>query len=242
MALLTLESVDVSYWRADTAVEVLKEISLEIRPGRLLAVYGSRNAGKTTLLEVAAGLLTPDRGRVRFEGKDLSHVSRKELARLHREEIGWIERDGPGAPDMSVHAYVALPLYRNLSHAEAQARARATLARVGAAGCANERWMDLPHSDRMLVAIAGALVREPRLLIADDPTSGLGIVEREAVVGLLRSVAEDAGVAVLLAAPEMPAMLHAHDVRTLSRGKLIGPSSRDRGAPVIDIRRRRRPA
>lgn len=242
MTLLRLDSVSVSFQRGHTRLDVLKDVSFEVHPRRLFAIYGSRNAGKTTLLEVAAGLFTPNAGTVTFAGRNLSQIPRKELARVHREEIGWVERDGPRAPDMPIHAHVAMPLYRTLRHGEAQQRALAMLERVGAAECANERWADLPHTERMLVAIAGALVREPRLVIADDPTQGLGIVERELVVGLLRSVAEDGGVAVLLAAPEMPAMLQAHDVRTLSRGKLIGPSSPEGGGRVVDFPRQRRPA
>jgi ABC-type cobalamin/Fe3+-siderophores transport system ATPase subunit len=205
---------------------------MEIAPGELFAVYGKRAAGKTTLLEIAAGLTAPDAGSVAFDGRDLAKISRRELALLYREQIGWVERAGPQTADVPMHVYVAMALYRAMSHRKAHDHAIRILHRVGAGHYADALWSDLPDTARMFVAIAQALVREPKLLIVDDPVYGLGVTEREEVIGLLREVAEQAGVAVLLAVPELPAMLHAHQVRVLANGKLIGPPSEDAGTVV----------
>jgi ABC-type lipoprotein export system ATPase subunit len=214
---------------------------MEIALGELFAIYGKRAAGKTTLLEIAAGLTAPDTGSVTFDGRDLANISRRELALLHREKIGWVERAGPQTADVPMHVYVAMALYRKLSRREARNRALTVLERVGARDYAGALWCDLPHTARVFVAIAQALVREPKLLIVDDPVYGLGVTEREDVTGLLREVAEQAGVAVLLAVPELPAMLHAHQVRVLANGKLIGSPSDDAGT-VVQFPRARRPA
>jgi ABC-type cobalamin/Fe3+-siderophores transport system ATPase subunit len=122
--------------------------------------------------------------------------------------------------------YVALPLYRSLGPLEAQRRALAALAHVGAQDAADERWASLSDSVRILVALAQALVREPKLLLVDDPTAGLNVVDRERIVGLLRSAAEDGGCGVLMAVPDLPAMNHAHTVRALGRGRLLEPAHR----------------
>jgi ABC-type cobalamin/Fe3+-siderophores transport system ATPase subunit len=145
---------------------------------------------------------------------------------------------------LPIRDYLALPLYRELGRREAHRRAVAALERVGAADCATERWDDLSDSLRMLVAIAHALAREPRMLIIDDPTAGLGIVDRERILVLVRSAAEEGGLGVLIAVPDLPAMLHASQVRSLSRGRLIGPSEPDeQGARVVEFpRHRRRPS
>jgi ABC-type multidrug transport system ATPase subunit len=227
MSLLRLESVSKSFWQGPSEVPVLRRVSLEVRAGDFVAVYGRRNAGKTTLLKVAAGFEPPDSGRIAFEGEDLSRLSRRSLARLHRERIGWVERGGPHSRDLPIGVYVALGLYRSLGPREAHRRALAALTRVGAEECADALWVDLSDTARMLVAIAQALAREPRLLIADDPTAGLGIVDRERVVGLLRSAAQEGGLGVLMAVPDMPAMLQAHQVRLLSRGRLLAPAKGD---------------
>jgi putative ABC transport system ATP-binding protein len=238
VSLLCLKSISKSFWRGPSEVAVLRDLSLEVRAGDLVAVYGQRNAGKTALLKVAAGFEAPDGGRVIFEGKDLSTLSRRHLARLHRNRIGWVERSGPHSRELAMHDYLALSLYRRLGPREANQRALAALERVGAEDCASQRWDDLSDTARMLVAIAQALVREPRLLVVDDPTAGLGIIDRERIVGLLRSAAEDGGLGVLMAVPDMPAMLHAHEVRSLSRGRLLTPPQPANSGAVVPFQRR----
>jgi putative ABC transport system ATP-binding protein len=222
--LLRLESVSKSYMRGPRELQALREVSLDVHAGEFVAVYGQRSSGKTTLLRLAAGFEPPTRGCVRFDGLDMCTLSRGNRARLHRDEIGWVERAGPGTRALPMRVYVALPLYRTAGPAEAQRRALAALVKVGAEDAADARWSSLSDTARMLVAIAQALVKEPRLLLVDDPTAGLGIIDRERVVGLLRSAAEDAGLGVLMAVPDMPAMLHAHEVRSLSRGRLLAPA------------------
>ena len=222
--LLRLESVSKSYVRGPREMHVLRDVSLDVHAGEFIGVYGQRGAGKTTLLRVAAGFDTPTSGRVRFDRTDMHALSRGKLARLHAEEIGWVERAGPETRALPMRVYVALPLYRKLGPAKAQRQALVALAKVGAEDAADAHWASISDTTRMLVAIAHALVREPRLLLVDDPTAGLGIIDRERVVGLLRSAAEDGGLGVLMAVPDMPAMLHAHDVRSLSRGRLLAPA------------------
>jgi putative ABC transport system ATP-binding protein len=228
--LLRLDSVSRSFWRGSTEIRALRDVTLDVRAGDLVAIYGPRSAGKTALLEIAAGLDAPDAGTVSFLGSDLSRIPRRRLARLHREEIAWVERAGPKLQDLPMHVYVALPLYRTLTRQEAQRRASAAMARMEISEYADRRWHELPDTARILVAMAHALVREPRLLVVDDPTSGLGMIDREQVVGLLRSVAEANDIGVLMATPDMPSMLQAHQVRALTRGKLLPPA----GTPEDD--------
>jgi putative ABC transport system ATP-binding protein len=222
--LLQLESVSKSYMRGPRELRVLKDVSLDVHPGEFVGVYGQRGSGKTTLLHLAAGFEAPSSGVANFDGRNLADLSRSRRARLHREEIGWVERAGPQSAGLPMRVYVGLSLYRTVGPAKAQQRAVAALAKVGAEDAADARWSSLSDTARTLVAIAEALVRQPRLLVVDDPTAGLSIIDRERVVGLLRSAAEDGGLGVLMAVPDMPAMLHAHEVRSLSRGRLLAPA------------------
>ncbi len=206
-------------------LRVLKGVSVDVHRGEFVGVYGQRDAGKTTLLRIAAGFEQPTSGCVYFDGRDLATLSRGDFARLHRHDIGWVETAGPQSCGLKMRIYVALPLYRQYGPNEAQRRAVAALARVGVEDVANQLWSSLSGGTRMLVAVAQALVREPRLLLLDYPTFGLNVIERERILGLLRSAAEDGGLGILMAVPEMPAILHAHEIRSLSRGRLLAPSS-----------------
>lgn len=231
--MLRIESVTKSFWRGSTEIRTLRGVSLEVSAGEVVAVYGPRSSGKTTLLEIAAGLSAPDAGRVEFFGTDLSRLSRKRLAHLHREEIAWVDPSGPKVRDLPMHVYVALPLYRKLTHLEAGRRAAEALARVGAGEYADRHWREVPDTGRILVALAHALIRRPRLLIVDDPAAGLGMVDRQHVVGLLRASAETDGVGVLMTTPDMPSMLQTHQVRALTRGRIVPPAEPSDGDRTV---------
>jgi putative ABC transport system ATP-binding protein len=177
-------------------------------------------------LQIAASFETPDAGDVFFGDVNLGRCTRRQLARLHHEKIGWVARSGPQCSELPMRVYVALPLYRRFGPLKAQRHAVATLARLGIADAADACWAMLPDSTRALIALAHALVREPQLLLVDDPTSGCGVLGGESIMSHLRSAAEDGGLGVLMAVPDMPAMLHAHEVRSLSRGRLLAPADR----------------
>ena len=185
---------------------------------------------------VAAGLETPDRGSVRFDGRDLSKLPRGRAPRLHRG-IGWVQRMGPQSSDFrTVLDYVALPLLGRHSPKEARRLAGASLRRIGVADCAAERWGNLTDGERTLVALAHALVREPKLLVADDPTANLDVLQREEVTSLLRAAADENGLGVLITVPDMPEMAHADRVGSLSDGRLMLASEPPEGdGNVIDF-------
>lgn len=222
MTLLSLTSVSVSYARGDRAVPVLRDLSLDVDRGELVAVYGKQASGKTTLLKVAAGLLRPDGGRVAFAGDDLTELPPTDVQRLQGSEIGWVAPRDPEDSEPPTLLHIALPLYGRHGARTARRRAAAALDRVGAAHCADRRRRDLIDTDRALVLIAQALVHEPQLLVVDDPTYGFSVTDRHRVVALLRSIADEDGIGVLMAVPEMAAMLTAHTVHSLHNGRLVG--------------------
>jgi len=236
MSVLTLERVGKSYWRGPHETVVLKDVSLSVHAGECVAVWGQRGSGKTTLLKVAAGLEAADAGTVSFEDRDLRRMSRAERARLLREEIGWARRTGPESDELQMLDYVALPLLKKDSLRRARRCSAAALARIGVAGCSRRRWEDLTDGERTLVSIAHAMVRQPSLLIVDDPTANLDMLEREEVMTLLRRTAEEDRLGVLMTVPDMPSMVHAHRIGSLGDGRLLvgaaAPPERDN---VVDF-------
>jgi ABC-type cobalamin/Fe3+-siderophores transport system ATPase subunit len=229
--LLSLDGVCKSYWRGPHETVVLAEVSMSVHAGELVAVWGQRGAGKTTLALVAAGLETPDRGIVRLDGRDLAELRRGRAPRLH-EGIGWVQRMGPQSGDFRMIVdYVALPLLGAHSPRGARRRASSMLKRLGVADCAGARWESLTDGERTLVAVAHALVREPKLLVADDPTANLNVLQREELVGLLRRAADEEGLGILITVPDMPDMAYSNRVASLSDGRLVISSE---PAPIDD--------
>ncbi len=234
--LLSLEGVSMSYWRGERHVPVLDRVSLDVHPGEVVAVWGRHNSGKTTLLKLAAGLAEPTTGNVSFAGRDLKGLSASRLARLLRGPIAWARPAGPNSAELQIRDYVGMALLRNHNQARARKLATTTLERLGAEQCAAARWRDLSDSERMLVAIAHALVRAPQLLLVDEPTTSLDDLQREDVMELLRAAAEQERMAVLATVPDMSAMMHAHTIRSLSGGKLITPAEwGEQEGEVIDF-------
>ncbi len=231
--LLSVENVSKTYYRGPHELQVLCDVSLDVYAGDFIAIYGQRSAGKTTLLKVAAGVELPDSGTVRFVGEDMAKLPRRRLAQLHREEIGWVRRAAPQSQDLRMIDHVTLPLLSDHRHEVAQQKAKAALAKVGVAECGFERWGSLSDAERMAVALAQGLVREPRLLLVDDPTAGLDVLERERIVALIRAVADEDRLGVVMAVPDLPAMLRARDVRSLSAGRLLAPDPPPGGHGVV---------
>lgn len=232
-SLLSMENVSKTYYRGPHQLQVLCGVSLDVYAGDFIAVYGQRGAGKTTLLKIAAGVEAPDSGTVRFGGQDLATLPRRRLAALHREEIGWVRRAGPQSQDLRMIDHVALPLLSLLGQQQAQEKAKEALTQVGVGMCGFEHWGNLSDAERMAVSLAQGLVREPRLLLVDDPTAGLDVLERERIVALIRAVADEGRLGVVMVVPELPAMLRARDVRSLSAGRLLAPDPPPGGRGVV---------
>jgi putative ABC transport system ATP-binding protein len=218
-ALLSLKGVGKSYWRGDSEVRVLSDISLDVHSGEFTAVWGTRGSGKTTLLKLAARLERPDSGMVCFNGVDLASFSEAQHARLMLERVGWVRRTGPKS-DLRMLDYVALPLLAEHGRRYAYARAGAAIERVGVTGHARQRWGSLCDGERALIGIAHGIARAPRLLLVDDPTASLDVSERERVTELLRSLAEEEAIAVLMTVPDMPAAMRAHRITSLGGGRM----------------------
>lgn len=232
MSLLVLEGVSKCYRRGSREQVALVDVSLNIDAGEMLVVYGRRQSGRSTLLRVAAAIERPDSGVVRLEGRDLAERSSVPLA----GNIGFCQRTF-GSPDAeTVLEQIALALLvRGVSPSAARSRARAILDRVDCAGLINAQPAELGTTDRVRVSIARALAGAPRLLVADEPTLGVDLLDRDAILQLLRSLADE-GIAILTSAGDSTAFLGADRVLQISDGRLRG-AQQPEVAQVFPLRR-----
>jgi ABC-type cobalamin/Fe3+-siderophores transport system ATPase subunit len=223
--LLSLEGVGKRYRRGERSHWLLRRATLEIPAGEVVAVVAMRSQGKTTLLRIAAGMLAPDEGRVLFDGCDLGSLSDRAHARLLREQVGLAGRLGPGL-GVRMLDYVAMRLaIGGRSHRrEVRLHATAVLEQVGAEHCAERHWEELSDWERALVELAQAIAGTPRLLLIDDVLDGLGMRETDELAQLVRELAEDRGIGVLMAVSDAEAALCSHRVLSLADGRLCSMS------------------
>jgi putative ABC transport system ATP-binding protein len=235
---LSLEEVSLCHWRGRRPLQVLRDASMSVDGGELAGIWAKAGGGKTTLLEIAAGVRAPDAGRVVIDGRDLAGLTSRQTSDLLHGSVGLATRQGPAVPDLPVSAWVELGLMSHVGRRVARQRARQVLERVGVGAVAEEPWRNLSDSERILVAIARAVVCEPKLLLVDDPAAGLDLLERVALVDLLRSIATTTGVGVLISASDMADLQGVESVWSLADGYLLGPPRTP--AVVVDFAERAR--
>lgn len=229
-SLLVLEGVSKRYWRGDRPADVLKDVSLLLDSGDFVAVVADRRAGKSTLLEVAAGLQTPDGGRVLLDGKELV-----EWSALSR--IAVATRQAPDVYGISVRDWVAMAVLDHLGLRAARRRASELLQRVGLGQIGPAPWTELSDGERTLATIAHAAVRTPRLLLIDDVIAGLDLVERDVIKTLLRSLTDDLDMAILMTVSQPSETVGARRILSLAGGTLVG--GRRPSGSVVEFPRRR---
>ncbi len=232
MSLLAVEHVSKRYRDGQRERSVLEDVSLEVRDGELVVIYGERRSGRTTLLRIAAGIEAPDRGTVLFDQRDLAQHGEDALG----EGIGYVRKSLRGSEEHGVLAQVAAPLLaRGIPVEQARDAARAALARTGAQRCSAAAVSELSAGETVRVALARALALSPALVLIDEPAAGVELSERDGLLTQLRTLAAE-GTAVLASTGEPSELAGAHRALTLSDGRLRGPSTPEL-APVVALRR-----
>ncbi|HWQ35518.1 MAG TPA: ABC transporter ATP-binding protein [Blastocatellia bacterium] len=176
------------------AVEVFRNLNLEVRRGELVAIVGASGVGKSTLLHLLGGLDVPTAGSVILEQFDIAKFTELDLARLRNGKIGFVFQFHHLLPEFSALENVMMPLLvGGLAKREARWRAQDLLQRVGLAARAAHRPGELSGGERQRVALARALVTRPVLLLADEPTGNLDQRTGDEVSGLIRHLHETEG-------------------------------------------------
>jgi ABC-type sugar transport system ATPase subunit len=218
VSLLELNNVRKHRARGSRRIEVLRDVSLEVDAGELVAVWGLRRSGRSTLLAVAAGIESPDSGMVLFEGEDLSARG----ARMLGDGVGYCAQGASvTGRRMVIDNVRAGLLARGVRAPVAYARAHEVLERVGVERFDRLVMGDLDASETVRVAIACALVHGPRVLVIDEPSKGVDLLERDKIVLLLRSLANE-GIAVLVSDGDGSGLCDADRALTLAGGELRG--------------------
>jgi lipoprotein-releasing system ATP-binding protein len=213
-------------------LEVLSGLDLEVATAQRLAIIGASGSGKTTLLQILGGLDKPDAGHIEIAGRDIHALDERARGELRNRTIGFVYQFHHLLPEFSALENVAMPLLvRRVPTAQALEKARALLARVGLAERLSHRPAELSGGERQRAAVARALVTEPKLVLADEPTGNLDGRNAEQVLQLLLELNREFATSLVVVTHDPRLAARMDSVLELESGRLRLVSA-DLGAAV----------
>ncbi len=224
--ILKAEGVCKSYQMGATELQVLKGVNLAVSKGEFVAVVGASGSGKSTLLHILGALDSPDKGIVKFDGRDLSRFNAGELNRFRNKTVGFVFQFYHLLDELNVLENVFLPAMAGksvlgwlASRRSAKKRAKDLLAQLGLAERAGHKPYQLSGGERQRVAIARALMNEPRLLLVDEPTGNLDSVTGNDILKVFEQL-DRAGQTIVMVTHDEKIAQRAQRIITLADGKI----------------------
>lgn len=222
--MLILKEVAKSYPAPDGGkVQVLKFISMEVEAGKSVAIVGPSGSGKSTLLNIIGALDLPSSGSVTLEGQDLAGLGESAKAAIRNTKIGFVFQQHHLLPQCSVLENVLVPtlVKTSSSHEAAESRARDLLEQVGLSARLDYRPAQLSGGEQLRVAVARAMINQPRLLLADEPTGSLDRAGAENLADLLVRMNRQLGMTLVVVTHSLPLAKRMDRMYSLEDGKLV---------------------
>ncbi len=219
---LVVQNVTKTFRQGDRAVTALASIDLEVRQGQFLAIMGASGSGKSTLLHLMAGLAKPNSGSVCVNGADLARMPDRQLTNFRRRNIGLVFQSFNLIPTLTAEENIALPLM--LEHANgrpAQEKVQRLLETLGLADRRSHRPDALSGGEQQRVAIGRALVADPALILADEPTGNLDSVNSRSVCELLRDLSAIHKKTIVMVTHEPVVGAYAQAVAVIRDGRMV---------------------
>ena len=199
MALVELRNVSKIYRLGDEEIRALDDVTLDIEAGELISIIGPSGSGKSTLMHILGCLDSPSKGTIKLDEVMIQHASSRQLASIRNRKIGFVFQFFNLLPKLNVLQNVELPMiYSGISGKERKARAMEALQMVEMANRAKHRPSQLSGGQQQRTAIARALVNNPRIIFADEPTGNLDSHTGEAILQLFRRLSQEGRTIVLV--------------------------------------------
>lgn len=216
--MISVDKINKSYGN----LHVLKDVSLSVDKGEIVAVVGPSGAGKTTLLQIIGTLDRPDSGFVKYEGEEVSSLSDKKLSKFRNENIGFIFQFHRLLPEFTALENVMMPaLIGGTSKKEAKARAEELLEVLGVGSRAEHKPAELSGGEKQRVAVARALVNSPSVVLADEPTGSLDSKNRDEMQQIFCSLRRRYNQTFVIVTHDASLASIADKVITMKDGKIV---------------------
>ncbi|WP_419796747.1 MAG: ABC transporter ATP-binding protein [Terasakiella sp.] len=220
--ILELQDLNRSFSQGQDQLDILKEASLTIHPGEIVALVGPSGAGKSTLLQTAGLLERPDSGEILIDGVETSKLNDREKTRLRRNHLGFVYQYHHLLPEFSAKENIVIPqMINGKTKKEAEIRAQELLEAVSLAKRGEHRPAELSGGEQQRIAIARALANKPKLLLADEPTGNLDPATSDHVFNLLLDEVRKEGLAALIATHNPTLAQRMDRIVKLENGNLI---------------------
>ena len=219
--ILEARGVHKSFKQGPVTLDVLQGVAMSVAVGERIAIVGASGSGKTTLLQILGGLDRPTTGQVLVDGKDIHEQSEQERGALRNRALGFVYQFHHLLPEFSALENVAMPLLvRRMKVADARARARSLLDRVGLGQRLGHRPDQLSGGERQRAAVARALVTEPKIVLADEPTGNLDGTNAESVFALMLELNRELGTSLIVVTHDMRLASRMERMYAIERGVL----------------------
>lgn len=222
MSPLIVENVAKSFTQGDRTVRALAGVSLDVPRGQFVAIMGASGSGKSTLLHLMAGLTQAEGGRVVIDGTDIGKLNDYDLTLFRRKNIGLVFQAFNLIPTLTARENIALPLMLNRRlNSEDDARVDETIASLGLTQRGHHRPDAMSGGEQQRVAIGRALINDPAVILADEPTGNLDSANSKAVCELLRDLCTIHGKTIAMVTHEPSVAAYAQHVVVIRDGKLV---------------------
>jgi putative ABC transport system ATP-binding protein len=219
---LVVENVTKTFRQGDRSVTALTSIQLEVSQGKFLAIMGASGSGKSTLLHLMAGLAKPDSGSVRINGTDLANMPDRQLTMFRRRNIGLVFQSFNLIPTLTAEENIALPMMLEGRNGQPVARkVEELLANLGISERRGHRPDSMSGGEQQRVAIGRALVTDPAVILADEPTGNLDSANSRSVCELLRDLSTNRGKTIVMVTHEPVVGAYAQEVAVIRDGRLV---------------------
>jgi len=231
VALISLQDLSKTYTVGEVAVHALRGVSIDIDPGEFVSIVGPSGSGKSTCMHILGCLDRPTQGKYLLEGKDVSLLSRDELARVRNHKIGFVFQSFNLLPRTSALENVEVPMLytgTKVAPAERRRRAKAALASVGLENRMDHFPNQLSGGQQQRVAIARALMTEPPMLLADEPTGNLDSRTSVEVMEIFQRLRMERGITVILITHDHDIAEYGSRVISFKDGSVVSDSKNER--------------